>query len=122
LIFLVDSSVWIDHFRKMDPALERALVAGDVLGHPFVTGEIAMGSLEDRQAVIESLQHLPQAQIAEDEEVLGLVEGRRLFSLGLGWIDAHLLASTLLTRDARLWTRDRRLRAAAQELDVAAAR
>ena len=118
-MLLVDSGIWIDHLREADPAVEQALLAGEVLGHPFVTGEIAMGSLKDRGAVIESLQHLAQAQLASDEEVLALVEQRRLFSLGLGWIDAHLLASTLLTRDARLWTRDRRLREAAERLAVA---
>ena len=119
-MLLVDSGLWIDHFRKTDLALERALLANEVLGHPFVTGEIAMGSLKDRFSVIESLRHLPQARMAEDEEVLQLVERRRLFSLGLGWTDAHLLAATLLSRDAHLWTRDRRLREAAQHLNISA--
>jgi predicted nucleic acid-binding protein len=119
-VLLVDSGVWIDHFRKAEPALEAALVAGEVLGHAFVTGEIAMGSLRDRQTIIESLQHLPQAQRAGEDEVLALVDRRGLFSLGLGWIDAHLLASTLLTPEARLWTRDRRLREAAARLEIAA--
>ena len=119
-MLLVDSGLWSDHFRRGEPALERALLAGEVLGHPFVTGEIAMGSLKDRPSVIEALQHLPQAQMAGDEEVLALIERQSLFSLGLGWIDAHLLASALLARDARLWSRDRRLREAAGRLDVAA--
>ena len=119
-MLLVDSGIWIDHFRKTDDGLQRALLSTEVLGHPFVTGEIAMGSLRDRASVIESLRHLPQAHVAQDEEVLELVERRRLFSLGLGWIDAHLLAATLLSRDARLWTRDRRLREAAEHLDIVA--
>jgi predicted nucleic acid-binding protein len=119
-VLLVDTSIWIDHLRQTEPALEKALMAGDVLGHRFVLGEIAMGSLKDRQSVIEALQHLPQAQVAEDSEVLALVERSRLFAVGLGWIDAHLLASVLLTRDARLWTRDDRLWEAAERLSIAA--
>jgi predicted nucleic acid-binding protein len=119
-VLLVDSGIWIDHLRQTVPALGQALFAGDVLRHPFVTGEIAMGSLKERATVIDALQRLPQVKIATDTEVLALVERRRLFSLGLGWIDAHLLASSLLTPDTRLWTRDRRLREAAERLNVAA--
>lgn len=119
-MLLVDSGIWIDHLRQTVPDLERALLAANVLGHPFVTGEIAMGSLKNRETVIDALSRLPQAETATDEDVLALVERRRLFSLGLGWIDAHLLASALLTRDARLWTEDRRLRDAAERLGIAA--
>jgi predicted nucleic acid-binding protein len=118
-LLLVDSGVWIDHLREADPALARLLRAGQVLGHPFVTGEIAMGSLKDREMVIEALRCLPQAREARGEEVLELVERRLLFSRGLGWIDAHLIASALLTADARIWTRDRRLHDAATLLGVA---
>jgi hypothetical protein len=119
-VLLVDTGIWIDHLRQAVPALERVLLAGEVLGHPFVTGEIAMGSLKARETVIDALGRLPQAETATDEDVLAMVERRRLFSLGLGWVDAHLLASTLLTRDARLWTHDRRLREAADRLGIAA--
>ncbi len=116
---LVDSGIWIDHLRRGDPDLERALIVGSILGHPFVTGEVAMGSLGNRATVLGLLTRLPQAEKADDEEVFDLVERRALFSLGLGWVDAHLLASTLLTPDARLWTRDRRLREVAEALGVA---
>jgi predicted nucleic acid-binding protein len=118
-LLLVDSGIWIDHMRKNDADLHEALMAERILSHPFVTGEIAMGSLKDRHDVLDLLARLPQADQARDEEVLDLVEQRRLFSLGLGWVDAHLLASTLLTADAGLWTRDRRLREAAARLGVA---
>lgn len=121
-MLLVDSGIWIDHLRQTLPSLGRALVAGEVLGHPFVTGEIAMGSLKERATVIDALERLPQAETASDEEVLALVERSRLFSLGLGWIDAHLLASALLTPETHLWTNDRRLRNAAEQLEVAADR
>lgn len=117
--FLVDSGIWIDHLRRDDAGLRGELMAGRVLGHPFVTGEIAMGSIRDRAAVLALLAQLPQAGKARDGEVLDLVERRGLFSLGLGWVDAHLLASTLLAPPARLWTRDRRLRAAAERLGIA---
>jgi predicted nucleic acid-binding protein len=117
-LLLVDSGVWIDHLRRADPDLQRALEAGRVLGHSLVTGEIAVGSLADRAGTIGLLQRLPQAVRADDGEVLDLVERRTLYSLGLGFVDAHLLASCLLTPDARLWTRDRRLREAAERLDV----
>ena len=119
--FLVDSGIWIDHLRSTDPVLHAALMGERILGHPFVTGEVAMGSLKDRTDVLAGLARLPQAGKAKDDEVFDLVERRSLFSLGLGWVDAHLLASTLLTRDARLWTRDRRLHDAAERLSVAGA-
>jgi len=119
-LLLVDSGIWIDHWRSRNPDLYEALMEERILRHPFVTGEIAMGSLKDRHDVLDLLTCLPQAEQARDEEVLELVEQRRLFSLGLGWVDAHLLASALLTPDAGLWTRDRRLREAAERLGVAA--
>ena len=118
-LFLVDSGIWIDHLRTSDPKLQAALTGGKILGHPFVTGEVAMGSLKDRTGVLGLLARLPQAERADDEEVFDLVERRALSSLGLGWVDAHLLASTLLTPDAGLWTRDRRLRDAAERLGIA---
>jgi predicted nucleic acid-binding protein len=118
-LLLVDSGIWIDHLRKSDAKLYDALMEERILGHPFVTGEIAMGSLKDRATTLGMLGRLPQAQRARDAEVFELVERGTLFSLGLGWVDAHLLASALLTPDAGLWTRDRRLREAAERLGVA---
>ena len=119
-MLLVDTGIWIDHIRRLDPDLARALSAGQVLGHPFVTGEIAMGSLRDRALILDALERLPQAETARDQEVLDLVERESLFGLGLGWVDAHLLASALLNPGARLWTRDRRFHQAAERLGVAA--
>jgi len=118
-LFLVDSGIWIDHLRERDAILHEALIAQRILGHSFVTGEVAMGSLNDRAMTLWTLGHLPQARKARDAEVFELVERNSLFSLGLGWVDAHLLASALLTPEARLWTRDRRLREAAGRLGVA---
>lgn len=88
--------------------------------HPGVIGEIAMGSLRQRGWFLGAMANLPRVDVATDSEVLGFVDRHRLFGTGIGWIDAHLLASVQLTSDALLWTRDRRLRTAAERLGLAA--
>jgi len=120
-VILVDSSVWVDHLRAGDVALERLLVNGDVLAHPFVIGELALGNLRQRDLVLDALGQLPRTVVASDEEVLRFISGLRLFGRGIGYVDAHLLAAARLTPDARLWTRDRRLRTVAADLGLAAA-
>ncbi len=80
-----------------------------MLAHPWVTGELALGQLSRRSEILGLLHNLPQAIVATDLEVLTLIENRHLFGLGVGYVDAHLLAATALTPDARLWTRDKRL-------------
>ncbi len=92
----------------------------EILIHPAVIGELALGSLRRRRNVLRTLDELPSALVATDSEVVVFVEAHRLFGLGIGWVDAHLLASAQLTPGATLWTRDRRLRAAAQRLGLAA--
>jgi hypothetical protein len=121
-VILADTSVWIDHLRSGDPMLEAELLAANVLGHSMVIGELAMGSLRNRQEVLSALHRLPEAVRASDQEAIQLIERRRLFGLGLGFIDVHLLASALLSPAATLWTRDRRLRDAAMRLGVSADR
>lgn len=116
---IVDSSIWIDHLHKGLPSLAERLDAGLVLMHPFVIGEIACGSIKNRADVLENLRHLYQPVIASDEEVLTLIEQRELMGRGICYIDMHLLASGLLTGGARLWTRDRRLKEAAMDLNLA---
>ena len=118
-MILVDTTVWIDHLRDNDPHLAGLLDAGAVLGHPWVTGELALGSLQNRVELLRLLDDLAQATIATATEVRELVEQQELFSLGIGYVDAQLLAATMLTADAALWTRDRRLHAAAQRLGMA---
>ena len=115
-MILVDTSVWVDHLRRADAALADLLERGQVLMHPFVVGEIACGSLASRHPTLALLQELPPAEVAEADEVLGFIAQRRLHGKGIGYIDVHLLASTALTAGARLWTRDKRLRAVAEEL------
>ena len=118
-MILVDTSVWVDHLRAGDRALAGLLEAGKVLAHPFVIGELALGSLPQRDQVLRGLQDLPQANVATSREVLRFIEGHRLFGLGVGYVDAHLLASVKLTAGANLWTRDRRLGRAADRLGLA---
>jgi predicted nucleic acid-binding protein len=115
-VILVDTSVWVHHLRAKDNTLVALLDAGQVLGHPFVTGELALGNLRRRDLVIGSLQDLPQANNATDEEVLQFIYRHALPGTGIGYVDAHLLASTRLTAGAALWTRDKRLQAAAKKL------
>ncbi len=119
-MILVDSSVWIDHLRSADAGLAKLLNQGQVLAHPFVNGELALGSLRQRAGIISALQDLPKAVVADEVEVLGFIEGHALFGRGIGYIDAHLLASVRLTADATLWTRDKRLQQVAARLGLAA--
>ena len=94
---LADTSVWIEHFRHGDQALAKILSEGGVLMHPFVRGELACGNLKDRPAILAGLNALPSAKLALKEEVLQLIDGRRLWGRGLGWVDTHLFASALLS-------------------------
>lgn len=112
-MILVDTSIWIDHLRIGDPELSRLLHHNEVLAHPWVTGELALGHLSRRSEILGLLHNLPQASVATDVEVLTLIDNRQLSGLGIGYVDAHLLAATQLTADARLWTRDKRLAAVA---------
>lgn len=118
-MILVDTSVWIDHLRAGVPALSVALERDGVLMHPFVRGELACGNLKNRSEVLWLLGELPAAPVATDTEVLDFIERRTLMGRGLGYVDAHLLASVALAGNARLWTRDRRLAAAAVGLKLA---
>jgi predicted nucleic acid-binding protein len=119
-VILVDTSVWVDHLRSGDHALGRLLDSGQVLGHCFVTGELALGNLRERDLVLGALRELPQAAIASDDEMLYAIDSRGLFGLGIGYVDAHLLAAVQLTAGAKLWTRDRRLQTVAARLGLSA--
>lgn len=117
-MILVDTSVWIDHLRSGEPALATALEGGRVMMHPFVLGELACGNLQNRREVLRLLNALPAAPTATDPEALDFIERRALMGRGLGYVDVHLLASTALAGDARMWTRDSRLDAVAAELEL----
>jgi predicted nucleic acid-binding protein len=115
---LVDTSVWIDHFREPNADLARLLDEGRVSTHPFVIGELACGSLAGRAEILALIGALPSATVATHDEVVDFVDRQHLHGTGLGWIDVHLLASARLTRQS-LWSADRRLRHAAVRLGLA---
>jgi predicted nucleic acid-binding protein len=117
---LVDTSVWVNHFRAANMDLENLLDEGRVATHPFVIGELACGSLRRRIEVLRLIEALPFTPVASHDEVLTFIEREQLHGSGLGWIDMHLLASARLGRQS-LWSADRRLRAAALRLGLAGA-
>ena len=117
LMVLADTSVWIEHFRHGEPTLADRLSEGLVLMHPFVCGELACGKLKGRATILSDLQALPESGLASNSEVFRLIEDRRLWGRGLGWIDAHLRVSALLS-NCRFWTLDARLAKAAGELGL----
>jgi len=114
---LVDTSVWIDHFRNRNARLSEQLEAGQVWSHPFVIGELACRSLSQRRKILTLLAALPSAPVAEHGEVLGFIETRGLFSKGLGWTGMHLLVSAHIVQ-LPFWSLDKRLAAAASELGL----
>lgn len=117
-MILADTSIWIDHLRHSDAALAGLLLNGQVLCHPAVIGELALGSLGNREELLSLLSNLPQATQATHSEAMTFIDRHQLFGLGIGYVDAHLLASTALTGEAALWTRDRRLHTAAASLGL----
>ena len=119
-MILVDTSVWIDHLRSADDVLARLLDIGQVLMHPFIVGELALGSLRQRDLILQTLQDLQQVDVATEQEVLHFIARHGLFGRGIGYVDAHLLASIKLTAGISLWTRDKRLLAVAEPLGMAA--
>jgi predicted nucleic acid-binding protein len=116
-MILVDTSVWIEHLREGGSALTALLTEGVVLTHPFVIGELACGNLKHRARILTDLNDLPAAVPATHEEVLRLIEDRKLWGEGIGWIDAHLLASALVS-NCRLWALDERLNRTASNVGV----
>jgi predicted nucleic acid-binding protein len=116
-MILVDTSVWVDHLRHNVPLLGDLLEAGEVTTHPFIIGELACGHLSNRTEILALLASLPLARIATHAEALHLVAAHKLHGRGIGWIDAHLLASAMLT-GLPLWTRDRKLQQATKALGI----
>src|SRR5687767_10403990 len=102
-MIVVDTAVWIDHLRRGDEELAGLLEDGRVLAHPWVTGELALGSLRERDEILRLLEALPQAQVATHAELLAFIGDHELYGRGIGYVDAQLLAATMLTA-AVLWT------------------
>jgi hypothetical protein len=119
-VVLVDTSVWVDHLRRGDELLQDLLDKDRVLAHPFVVGELGLGSIPQRAETLLQLFRLPEANVARHDDVMELVDHEHLYGVGLSYVDAHLLAATRLTPGATLWTRDKRLSAAAEKLLIAA--
>jgi predicted nucleic acid-binding protein len=117
-MILADSSVWIEHFRKPLLLLPELIGSGDLRMHPFVIGELALGSVPDRTRLLTFLAALPVGAQAENAAVLEFIEARKLFGCGIGYVDAHLLLTCVEAGD-QLWTRDKRLAGQAELLDLA---
>jgi len=114
-VILADTSIWIDHFRHADAELRKIIEDDRLLCHSAVIGELALGSFRERTGVIAFLAAQREAFVATHEEVMMMIDRHAIFSMGIGYTDAHLLASVLLDKRAALWTRDKRLRAAAEK-------
>ena len=116
---IADSSIWIDHLNKGDAELAGLLKRRRILLHPMIMGEVALGSIANRAAVLEELAALPQASPASHAEVMAMIGWLDLFNRGVGYVDAHLIAATRRTSGTLLWTRDKRLHAQAERLGIA---
>jgi predicted nucleic acid-binding protein len=119
-VILLDTSIWVNHLREADPLVGHLLTAGEVLAHPYVIGELALGGLRDREVLLRRLHELPSVLIAATDEVLALIVQNGLQGTGIGYVDACLLASVRMTTGARIWTRDQKLAVAAERLAIAA--
>jgi predicted nucleic acid-binding protein len=117
-LILADTSVWIDHLRSGNKDMRRHLDQGQIVIHPFITAELALGSLKERTKTLALLDLLPQIRVARLSELRLMIEARRLYNLGIGLTDAHLIASALIDSPTLLWTRDKRLRHAAENLGI----
>ena len=116
-MILADTYVWIDHLRTGNQKLADVLNDGGVLCHPFIIGELACGNIKNRNKILGLLKSLPSVKIAEHDEVLQFIFIHKLYGLGIGWIDSHLLASTFLTK-CKIWTLDRSLLKVARALNI----
>tara|TARA_R110001592_G_scaffold320584_7_gene598579 strand:- start:1901 stop:2272 length:372 start_codon:yes stop_codon:yes gene_type:complete len=116
---LVDTSVWVNHFRRPNSALAHLLMTDQVILHPMVIGELACGTPPQRQQTLSDLARLRSTHISTQQEVLVFIEQHQLFGMGCGWIDINLLASVLISPEGVLWTEDKRLAKLAKHFDIA---
>jgi len=114
---IVDTSIWVTHLREGSRKLEKLLMDGEVMCHPFIIGELACGNLKNRNEIISLLQSLPMALTIDFDEFLFFIDRNHLMGKGIGFVDVHLLASAQLT-EVPLWTSDKRLKSAANQLEL----
>jgi predicted nucleic acid-binding protein len=114
---LVDTSIWISHFKHNNPHLKKLLMEESVSCHPIIIGELACGNIKNRKEIISLLQALPQTLVAESDEILAFIEHNKLMGVGIGLVDVHLLASSLLT-NLPFWTTDKRLCTIASKFNI----
>jgi predicted nucleic acid-binding protein len=117
-LILADTSVWIDHFRSGNQELRKHLNRGQIAIHPCIIAELALGSLKERSRTLALLDLLPRVRVAQLDEIRTLIEARRLYGLGIGLTDAHLIASVLMNPPTVLWTKDKQLRKVAESLSI----
>ncbi|WP_222129995.1 type II toxin-antitoxin system VapC family toxin [Bordetella genomosp. 13] len=120
MMMLVDSAIWIDHFDGRNTSLQALLDRTDILVHPLVVAEVALGNLPRRQAILQTLHDLPHIDEASHAEALALLHDKGLDGSGIGCVDLHLLTAVTLQPDTKLWTRDKRLHKAAHAMGLAA--
>ena len=113
----MDTSIWIDHFNKADKELIKLLNSDQVCIHTFVIGELACGNFANRSEILALLNALPRIEPALDEEIFNFIEVNRLYGIGLGYIDIHLIASALIN-NVKIWTRDKSLQKAVTTLNI----
>jgi predicted nucleic acid-binding protein len=117
-VILVDTTVWIDHLHTAESRLVEHLELDGVGCHPLVIEELALGCIARRNVVLDLLANLRQFPTARHDEILYLVERRQLWGRGLSAVDVHLMAAVAMVDGARLWTRDKRLKAASRDVGV----
>jgi predicted nucleic acid-binding protein len=119
-LILVDTSVWVDHLRTADLRLQALLQNDQVVTHPFIRLELALGSIANRDQVLADLALLPQVPVVLPEELFTLIDRKKLYRRGIGLTDLHLLCSAIFDKSISIWTRDRRLGEIADELRLRA--
>jgi predicted nucleic acid-binding protein len=117
-LILADTAIWIEYFRDRNPRMRELMNSGQISIHPFVIAELALGSLHDRANTLAQLDKLASGRVAHLSELRRMIEAHSLYSRGIGFTDAHLIASCLLTPGTQLWTRDIRLRTIAETLGI----
>jgi predicted nucleic acid-binding protein len=118
-MIFADTTIWVDHFRASNDRLRDLLVNEQIVMHPFIVAELALGWLRPRTVKLKALDDLPALEVARLEEVRMMIEAHSLHSQGIGLVDAHLIASCLIHPSTLLWTRDKRLSAVATSLGIA---